>query len=223
MSKIRAIIRKIIYGYKCDSDTYIKYLRSKGLKIGEDCFFYAPEHSHIDETSLKFIKIGELVQITRGVVILGHDYAYSVLGNVYYDLPRPQKMTVIGNNVFIGMNSIILNGVEIGDNVIIGAGSVVSKDCASNAVYAGNPAQYVCLLEEYYNKCCNQFEASAALWFERGCNAINPYSMLYDNEGKIRGGIGLKHENVDIVNQTMQKWKKYRNIEHLLELYSSEN
>lgn len=223
MNNIRKIIKKIIYGHKYDSDTYIKYLRSKGCKIGANCFLYSPEYTLIDETSLEFIEIGDLVQITRGVVILGHDYAYSVLGNVYYDLPRPQKMTVIGNNVFIGMNVLILNGVKIGDNVIIGAGSVVSKDCSSNGVYAGNPAKYVCSLEEYYNKCCNQFEASAALWFERGNNAINPYSMLYGNEGKIRGGIGLKQENVDTVNKTMQKWKKYRNIEHLLELYNKEH
>ena len=183
-------------------------------------FFYSPVHSLIDETSLKFIEIGDLVQITRGVVILGHDYAYSVLGNIYYDLPRPQKMTIIGNNVFIGMNAIVLNGVEIGDNVIIGAGSVVSRDCPSNSVYAGNPAKYVCSLEEYYNKCCEHFEAGAVLWFERGNNVINPYSMLFETGGKIEGGIGLKQDSVCSVNMTMQKWKKYRNIEHLLDSYS---
>lgn len=216
---IKTIIKKIVYGHKCNSDTYVKYLRRKGLKIGEGCFFYSPEHSLIDETSLKFIEIGELVQVTRGVIILGHDYAYSVLGNVYYDLPRPQKMTLIGNNVFIGMNAIILNGVEIGDNVIIGAGSVVSQNCPSNGVYAGNPAKYVCSLDEYYKKCCSQFEASAALWFEHEDNVIGPYSMLFEKEGKIRGGLGLLQGNVCNVNRTMQKWKKYKNVERLLEAY----
>lgn len=217
---IKRIVNKIMYRYKCDSETYIKYLRNKGCKIGEGVFLYSPKHTLIDETSLKFIRIGDLVQITRGVVILGHDYAYSVLGNVYHDLPRPQKMTIIGNNVFIGMNAIILNGVEIGDNVIIGAGSVVSKNCPSNGVYAGNPAKYVCSLEEYYNRCCARFEASAALWFERGNDVIGPYSMLFETGGKIRGGIGLKQDNVCGVNKTMQKWKKYKNIAHFLESHN---
>lgn len=216
---MREAIKRIIYGHKYDSASYIKYLRSKGCKIGEECFFYSPKHTLIDETSLRFIKIGNYVQITRGVIILGHDYAYSVLGNVYYDLPRPQKMTVVGNNVFLGMNAIILNGVEVGDNVIIGAGSVVSKDCPSNGVYAGNPAKYICSLEEYYSKCCNQFESCAALWFKQGCDTIGPYSMLFEKNGEIRGGIGLKQENVCRVNETMHAWRRYKNIKDLLEKY----
>ena len=58
----------------------------------------------------------------------------------------------IGNNVFIGMNTIILRGVHIGDNVVIGAGSVVSKDCAENGVYAGSPAKFIMSINDYYEK-----------------------------------------------------------------------
>lgn len=58
----------------------------------------------------------------------------------------------IGNNVFIGADSIVLCNTRIGDNVIIGAGSVVTKDVPSNSVYAGNPARYICSFEEYKNK-----------------------------------------------------------------------
>lgn len=43
----------------------------------------------------------------------------------------------IGNNVFIGMNTIIERNVKIGDNVVVGAGSLVTKDCESDSVYAG--------------------------------------------------------------------------------------
>ena len=58
----------------------------------------------------------------------------------------------IGNNVFIGMNSIICRNVSIGENVIIGAGSVVTKDCQPNSVYVGNPARRISSIEDFINK-----------------------------------------------------------------------
>jgi O-antigen/teichoic acid export membrane protein/acetyltransferase-like isoleucine patch superfamily enzyme len=47
----------------------------------------------------------------------------------------------IGNNVFIGVNSLILKGVTIGDNSVIGAGSVVTKDIPANVIAGGNPCR----------------------------------------------------------------------------------
>lgn len=49
----------------------------------------------------------------------------------------------IGNDVFIGANSIILKGVTIGDRAIIGAGSVVTKDIPSGEIWGGNPAKKI--------------------------------------------------------------------------------
>ena len=49
----------------------------------------------------------------------------------------------IGNNVWIGMNSVILPGIKIGDNVIIGANSVVNKDVPPNVIAAGNPCKII--------------------------------------------------------------------------------
>ena len=50
------------------------------------------------------------------------------------------------------MNAIITRGVTIGDNVVIGAGSVVTKDCEPNSVYAGNPARKIMTIAEYLKK-----------------------------------------------------------------------
>jgi len=53
------------------------------------------------------------------------------------------KPITIGNEVFIGANSIILKGVSIGDCSIIGAGSVVTKAVPANEIWAGNPAVFI--------------------------------------------------------------------------------
>lgn len=57
------------------------------------------------------------------------------------------KPILIGDDVFIGAQSIILKGVTIGDRAIIGAGSVVTKDVPADAIAAGNPAVIVRKLE----------------------------------------------------------------------------
>lgn len=47
----------------------------------------------------------------------------------------------VGDNVWIGGNTVILPGVTVGDNVVIGAGSVVTRDIPANSVAAGNPCR----------------------------------------------------------------------------------
>ena len=151
--------RKLVYGNKYSSESYIKHLRKIGMKIGEDVTIYAPMKSVIDECYPWMTTIGDHVRITQGVVILNHDYGWSVLKGI----PAVKDCTkgaifgasgpvTIGNNVFIGMNAIITRGVSIGNNVIIGAGSVVTKDCDDNGVYAGNPARRIMEIDQYYAK-----------------------------------------------------------------------
>ena len=49
--------------------------------------------------------------------------------------------TVIGNDVWIGQNAVILPGVHVGDGAIIGANSVVGSDVAPYTIVIGNPAK----------------------------------------------------------------------------------
>ncbi|MBR4888527.1 MAG: acyltransferase, partial [Clostridia bacterium] len=86
--------------------------------------------------------------LASNVRILAHDASTAKIWGVRTKV----GIVKIGNNVFIGADSIVLCNTRIGDNVIIGVGSVVTKDIPSNSVYAGNPAKYVCSFEEYTKK-----------------------------------------------------------------------
>lgn len=57
-----------------------------------------------------------------------------------YEIPKP---VIIGNDVWIGGNTVINPGVTIGDNVVIGSGSVVTKDIPSNVIAVGNPCKVI--------------------------------------------------------------------------------
>ena len=54
-----------------------------------------------------------------------------------------KELPIIGNNVLIGANAIVIGNVRIGDNVTIGAGAVVTKDVPSNCIAAGVPAKII--------------------------------------------------------------------------------
>jgi acetyltransferase-like isoleucine patch superfamily enzyme len=60
-----------------------------------------------------------------------------------FEQNRISKPITIGDDVFVGANSIILKGVTIGNRAIIGAGSVVTKNVGDDEIWAGNPAKFI--------------------------------------------------------------------------------
>lgn len=84
------------------------------------------------------ITFGDDVLLGPGVTIISANHAFS-----NYRTYTPGKPIVIGNNVWIGANSVILPEVNIGDNAVIGAGSVVTRDVERNCIVAGNPAALI--------------------------------------------------------------------------------
>lgn len=92
--------------------------------------------------SQKNIVIGNNTVIASGVNIIdvnGHE-TYSLNRTVGRDTA---KEIIIGNNVWIGLNAIILKGTYIGDNSIVSAGSVVQGSFPNNSLIQGNPAKLV--------------------------------------------------------------------------------
>lgn len=122
--------------------------RFLGVRVGENCRIYI--NSWGSEPYL--ITLGNNVTVTHGVQFITHDGSTAL---VLDDLNRRYyryKNISIGDNVFIGVNSIILPGVNIGNNIIIGAGSIITKNLDSGYIYAGNPVKKICTFVEYSNK-----------------------------------------------------------------------
>lgn len=85
--------------------------------------------------------IGDNCSISAGVQIYTHDTVRrSLSGGV---APIDKSSTSIGNNCYIGPNTVIVKGVCIGDNVVIGANSLVMHNIESNKKAFGTPARTI--------------------------------------------------------------------------------
>lgn len=141
--KLMKLIKRFIFRLR--GTQTIDELIEKGLKVGKN---FSAQHGYdLDVSHCWLIQIGDDVTLAPNVQILAHDAStckhlgYAKIGRVN-----------IGSRVFVGAGSIILPGVTIGRNTIIGAGSVVTRDVPDNCVYAGNPARYICSIEDFTEK-----------------------------------------------------------------------
>ena len=96
--------------------------------LSNNCYIQALQGIHIGSNFL-FAPGTTIVSVNHGV------------NNEYKDVNT--KPVVIGDNVWLGANVIILPEVNLGDNVVVGAGSVVTKSFPSNSIIAGNPAKLI--------------------------------------------------------------------------------
>ncbi len=131
------------------STNYQRFIRGGGI-IGTGCSVF-PNVEFGSEPYL--IKIGDNVRITNGVKFCTHDGGIWTIRRVKQlenaDVFGP---IVVGDNVHIGWNVIIMPNVRIGNNCVIGAGAVVTKDVPDNSVAVGVPARVIESIEEYENK-----------------------------------------------------------------------
>lgn len=153
MGIIKRLINKskMVY-YTSSSARYIKFLRDKGVKVGEGCVFRNLKTTRIDITRPSLVEIGNNVDMNHNFQILTHDWASHVFINYYHELIPSSGKVKIGSNIYFGTDVIVLKGVTIGDNCLIAAGSIITKDIPANSVAAGAPAKVICTLEEYYEK-----------------------------------------------------------------------
>ncbi len=142
-------IRKIYYQLTGNDEAFvqlkIQQFRESGGTCGENFKFYCPM-----PTEPYLITIGNDVTIAGGTVLLTHDNSV-----IKCDLDATDYFgrIHIGDQCFIGFNSIILPGITLGENTIVGAGSVVTKSFPEgHVVIAGNPARILCTVEDFREK-----------------------------------------------------------------------
>lgn len=153
MNFFSRIKRKIDYRLAIrNSSSYISFLRKKGIKIGQDCYFQSPKATTIDITRPALVDIGNNCRFLTNFLLLTHDSVTKVFGPLYHDFIPSSGKVIVGNNVYFARNCTVLKGVSIGDNCIIGFGSTVMHDIPANSVAVGTPAIVVSTIEEYYEK-----------------------------------------------------------------------
>lgn len=142
------------------------YLRHAGVDIKGTPRFISDD-LYIDEVDLSKLHIEGDVTVSKGVTLLVHDYSVtqplrmhdnSIVGAVLI------KDIFLRKGCFIGANSVLLPGTEIGENTIVGAGSIIKGNISANSVVAGNPGKIVKSLDDYYKKISEYEMQYILLW-----------------------------------------------------------
>ncbi|MBT1177152.1 acyltransferase [Bifidobacterium callimiconis] len=129
-------------------DGNMEYCRKQGLKIGSGCEIL----NGWDFGSEPYlIEIGDNVRIASGVKFVTHDGGVWVLRHQYPELSDIDLFgkILIGSNVHIGFNAIIMPNVSIGNNCIIGCGAIVTHDIPDGSIVVGVPGRVIKTIEEY--------------------------------------------------------------------------
>ena len=100
------------------------------------------------------ITLGNHVRINSGVKFITHDGGMWVLRYLYEKYKDIDLFgaIIVGDNVHIGTNAIIMPGVTIGNNCIIGCDAVVTHSIPDGSIAVGAPARVIESLEEYIHK-----------------------------------------------------------------------
>ncbi len=115
---------------------YIKCTERALCKIGEKVFV----NHNCSITCVEEITIGDYCNIANNVVIVDHDHR---LGRDGVEDGLESTPVHIGNNVWIGANTVILRGSTIGDGAVIAAGAVVKGKIPAREVWGGVPARKI--------------------------------------------------------------------------------
>lgn len=136
-------LKRLIYRLRGEFTT--EQLISMGMTVGKN--LKRLNGVILDPGHCWLIEIGDNVTLAPRVHILCHDASTKTFTGYTKIAP-----VTIGDNVFVGAESVVLPGVRIGNNVVIGANSTVTHNIPDNSVAVGSPAAVICSLDEYIEK-----------------------------------------------------------------------
>lgn len=123
----------------------------KGVSIGEGTVVEdnvsIGNYSYVNiNSSIEKCRIGNYCSISSGVWICPFEHhidagtTHPIVSSL---MPDKRKTVIIGNDVLISLNAVILSGVKINDGAVIGAGAVVTKDVKPYEIVGGVPAKHI--------------------------------------------------------------------------------
>ncbi|MEO0514202.1 MAG: acyltransferase [Planctomycetota bacterium] len=107
------------------------------VEMGDDCTVNA------GATIRGVVKIGDGVRIASYAQLVGFNHGINDLDRPIFEQPHSSKGIAVGDDVWIGANAVVLDGVTIGSHAIVAAGSVVTRDVPEWAIVGGNPARLI--------------------------------------------------------------------------------
>ncbi len=155
--KAKRILRKIHQTAEYESDVRTRLFTELFKHIGDNFYIELPfqcDFGYNISIGKNFYANYDCIIIDSGQVTIGDNVflgprvcIYTVGHPIYYEVRNTGlefgREITIGNNVWIGGNTIINPGIRIKNNVVIGSGSVVTKDIPSGVVAAGNPCRII--------------------------------------------------------------------------------
>ncbi len=208
-NNFRKVYNKVKYRFKNNTIIQTKYI-GKNVNIGKYCRIskntYIGQNSEIGDftyfnTGPSFIsvatntKIGKFCSIGPGTYIgIGNhkmnvltthpivsDIAYQNIVDVSENNKKIELETIIGNDVWIGANAIIIEGIKIGNGAVIAAGAVVTKDVEDYAIVGGVPAKI--LKYRFDEKTRSRLKQKEEKWWQWNTNELKEnYNLLLNVE-----------------------------------------
>ena len=208
------------------SSRYLDSLRKKGVSIGEGCFVLDPIHCSIDDTRPSLVTIGRNCFFNSYFELHTHDWVNHVFLHKDLEFTNSSGPVRIGDNVAFARNVMVLKGVTIGDNCFIGTNSVVTHDIPSNSIAVGSPAKVVMSLDEYYQKrrklCKSEAFEYARSILKRFNREPVPADFTEEFPFFVSGGEIDKYPQIPIKRQLGPIYEKYK-TSHTAEYSSFEN
>jgi acetyltransferase-like isoleucine patch superfamily enzyme len=127
-------------GLKSTFQTGVRLYNSKCITIGNNTFLGRDVKVYAYGSH---VTIGENTLIASDVKIITRNHKFDSLEVNINEQGYSSSPIIIGSNVWIGFNVVVLEGVRIGDGCVIGANSLVTKDIPSNTIAVGSPCRVI--------------------------------------------------------------------------------